>query len=352
MEIFPLSFIRIIGLLSSAAMLIFVISQLSRKLLRRGELIIEVMIVIILTSVSLFPSLLNGLTEIFSYQTRPSALAVIGVIVLFGLFLYMLREISDLRHAFSDLVRSLAIIEYHQTREKMGGMQPDYKIAIVMPAYNEEKNLDALLPALPSFICGLSAKAIVVLDGTKDRSKEVAQRHNIPVSVHPINRGQGDALRTGFDIAIAEGAMIIITMDADGQHRPEELEKIVYPIISDEADYVMGSRFLGEYEESGGARHFGIVFFSALISLLTGVKITDCTNGFRAIRTSGLAQMKLYESRFSAPELIITAANRGLRIKEVPVTILSRYEGESKKPRRWRYPLGFLIAIFKAWLRS
>ena len=103
---------------------------------------------------------------------------------------------------------------------------------------------------------------------------------------------------------------------------------------------------------TGAARHIGIVFFSALISALTGVRITDCTNGFRAIRASGLARLELRENRFSAPELIIEAAQKDLRIKEVPVTILTRQEGKSKKPRSWRYPVGFAWVILRTWLRS
>jgi hypothetical protein len=142
-----------------------------------------------------------------------------------------------------------------------------------------------------------------------------------------------------------------MTMDADGQHRPEDIEKLARPVIDGEADYVMGSRFLGEYEERGGVRHAGIMLFTTLINVLGRVKITDCTNGFRAIRGSELGKLRLNEDRFSAPELIMEAARHGLRIKEVPVTIVRRAAGESKKPRRLGYPVGFLRTIVRVWLR-
>jgi len=100
----------------------------------------------------------------------------------------------------------------------------------------------------------------------------------------------------------------VVTLDADGQHCPEEVERLVASILEDEVDFVIGTRFLGGYEERRSARHFGIVGFSSLISLLCGVRITDCTNGFRAIRASMLARMDLNENQFSAPELIIEAA--------------------------------------------
>jgi glycosyltransferase involved in cell wall biosynthesis len=166
-----------------------------------------------------------------------------------------------------------------------------------------------------------------------------------------MNRGQGDALRTGFDIALQQGADIVVTMDADGQHRPEDMERLVKPVIEGQADYVMGSRFLGEYEDRGSLRHIGIVLFTGLINLLGGVKITDCTNGFRAIRGSELAKLELREDRFNAPELIMEAHRHGLRIKEIPVAIKHRVTGESKKPRRLGYPLGFAWTILKIWLR-
>ncbi len=105
---------------------------------------------------------------------------------------------------------------------------------------------------------------------------------------HEINRGQGDALRTGFALAIERKAAIIVTMDADGQHRPEELPNLLEPVIAGAADYVQGSRYLGHYKDAGDARDLGIRGFTMLINLVSGAGITDCTNGFRAIRGDAL----------------------------------------------------------------
>ena len=87
---------------------------------------------------------------------------------------------------------------------------------------------------------------------------------------HPLNRGQGDALCTGFALALERGASIVVTMDADGQHRPEELPRLIAPILSGEADYVQGSRYLGTYDDSGGARDLGIRAFTRLINTTSG----------------------------------------------------------------------------------
>jgi hypothetical protein len=122
---------------------------------------------------------------------------------------------------------------------------------------------------------------------------------------------------------------------------------LVTPIVDDTADYVQGSRFRGEYDDAGGARDLGIRGFTRLINAVGPADITDCTNGFRAIRAKSLAMMRLEEPRFSAPEIIIEASRAGLRMVEVPVHIRTRSHGESKKPKRLGYPLGFLGVILR-----
>jgi hypothetical protein len=114
---------------------------------------------------------------------------------------------------------------------------------------------------------------------------------------------------------------------------------------------VLGSRFMGFYEEAGSVRHVGVVFFSRLISILTGAKISDCTNGFRAIRVSELHRLDLREDRFNATEIILEGLKNKLRFEQVPVTMLSRTAGETKKPPKLAYPLGVFRVIIQTWLR-
>lgn len=343
-----MSDLRMTGLISSLMLMLFTVWQYTHRRFRRGDLLIGLAIAGSLLAVSLHPPVANDLKILLQAETRPMALAIAGNIVLFGLFLYVLRDLSETRSAMSELIRALARVEH----EKMHGMDPHPGILVIIPAFNEERNLHNLLPRLPREVCGEAVQAIVIVDGSRDRSVAVANQYAVPVAMHPLNRGQGDALRTGFELALQKGASIVVTMDADGQHDPNELDRLITPILANEADYVMGSRFLGAYADRGGARHVGIVGFSWLISLLSGVRITDSTNGYRAIRATHLGLLDLRENKFNAPELIMEAVNKGLRIREVPVTIQSRYEGESKKPRSWRYPLGFALVILRTWLRS
>jgi glycosyltransferase involved in cell wall biosynthesis len=225
-------------------------------------------------------------------------------------------------------------------------------VAIVMSALNEQDSIASVLHALPRSLSGLEVRTLVVDDGSTDDTAALAREAGAVVARHRRNLGQGDGLRTGFALALEMGAAVVVTMDADGQHDPAQLGDLLAPIVGDRADYVQGSRFLGRYDDSGSSRHAGIKAFTALINVLAGIRITDCTNGFRAIRASGLRRMRLVEDRFSASEIIIEAAACGLRILEVPVHIRSRGAGVSKKPGGLRYPLGYLGAIIRSWARA
>ncbi len=221
---------------------------------------------------------------------------------------------------------------------------------LVIAAYNEQPVIARTIRAvLRNHYEPLDI--IVVDDGSTDATESIVLKEGFPVVSHVVNRGQGDALRTGFAIAQLERAAIVINLDADGQYKPEEVERLVKPIIDGKADFVLGSRFMGFYEEAGSVRHIGVVFFSKMISVLTGTKISDCTNGFRAIRVSELHKLDLVEDRFNATEIILEALKKKLRFAQVPVTMLSRSAGETKKPPKLAYPLGVFRVIIQTWLR-
>jgi glycosyltransferase involved in cell wall biosynthesis len=114
----------------------------------------------------------------------------------------------------------------------------------------------------------------------------------------------GAALRLGYDIAVAGGAKIVLTMDGDGQHRPNEIERLVKPILDDEVDIVIGSRLLGQCERDSKIRWIGIHLFNFIINLLAGTRITDCSNGFRSFRVESLKKIVLLQDQFHTAELI------------------------------------------------
>ena len=141
-------------------------------------------------------------------------------------------------------------------------------------------------------------------------------------------------------------------MDADGQHRPEDLDRLVEPVLSGRAQLAQGSRILGHHEPAVFARELGIAVFNRLVRALTRVHVTDCSNSFRAIRTELLSELELRQPQFHAAEFLIEAVTRGISLEEVPVSVLQRRHGVSKKPATFQYGLGFSLAIMGAWMRS
>ncbi|MBU3690508.1 MAG: glycosyltransferase family 2 protein, partial [Solirubrobacterales bacterium] len=168
---------------------------------------------------------------------------------------------------------------------------------------------------------------------------------------HAVNRGGGAAMRTGYRLMVDSEAEVTVTMDADGQHLPAEMERLVAPVLTGEVDVAHGSRILGSAEKGHPVREAGIVFFNRLVSLITGTKVTDCSNGYRAVRTTVLPRLVLRQEQFHTSEFLIEAIKRGIPSEEVPVTVVARIHGSSKKPAVFRYGVGFANAIFRTWLR-
>ena len=318
----------------------------------RFALLLSLLVASGVALVSVLPQVGEVFTRLFGLESRAFALLSFAILLLFGLFLYLLNQVQEASRRNGEIVTGLAVRQYAERylspEERLSEKR---EILIIIPAYNEEGGIRGVLLKVPREILGYEVKTVVVDDGSADATEAIAREEGFPVVSHVVNRGQGDALRTGFAIARAERADIVINLDADGQYKPEEIERLVKPIIEDEADFVLGSRFMGFYEEAGSVRHVGVVFFSKMISLLTGTKISDCTNGFRAIRVSELHKLDLREDRFNATEIILEALKKKLRFAQVPVTMLSRAAGETKKPPKLAYPLGVFRVIISTWLR-
>jgi hypothetical protein len=318
----------------------------------RFALLLSLLVATGVALVSVLPQVGEVFTRLFGLESRALALLSFAILLLFGLFLYLLNQVQAASRRNGEIVTGLAVRQYAERylspEERLSERR---EILIIIPAYNEEGGICGVLRKVSREILGYEVKTVVVDDGSADATEAIAREEGFPVVSHVVNRGQGDALRTGFAIARAERADIVINLDADGQYKPEEIERLVQPIIEDEADFVLGSRFMGFYEEAGSLRHVGVVFFSKMISLLTGTKISDCTNGFRAIRVSELHKLDLREDRFNATEIILEALKKKLRFAQVPVTMLSRTAGETKKPPKLAYPLGVFRVIISTWLR-
>ncbi len=204
-------------------------------------------------------------------------------------------------------------------------------VALVIAAYNEEGGVGPVVAALPRTVCGLAAEVIVVADGCVDSTAKEAHEAGAVVADVPVNRGQGAALRLGYQIARDGGARYIVTTDADGQYNPREIESLLAPVIDGRADFVTGSRRMGSEETRDPIRRAGVRFFALLVSALTGQQISDTTFGLRAMRAEVTGAVRLEQPQYQASELLIGAIAHGYRVLELPATIHRRQVGESKK---------------------
>ncbi len=281
---------------------------------------------------------------------RIIALLIGSNMLLWFLVLYF-KSVQDRRaYQFDMLVRKLgeeqatAIIEDNEFS--------DSEIAVLIPAYNEARNLELLLPEIPELIDGKRVSTLVVDDGSSDGTAGTALKAGAWVVENRINRGGGAALRLGYDIIKRAGIPICVTMDGDGQHRPEDITALTRPIIEEKYDIVIGSRVLGRREKDNLFRMAGVYLFSAIISFLLHTKITDSSSGFRAFRMEVINLMTLREDQYHTSELIIDAAKKGMKIGEAPVTIVKRKFGKSKKGKDWKYGINFAKIIITTWWRQ
>ena len=227
-------------------------------------------------------------------------------------------------------------------------------LAVVIPAFNEEPTVAAVVAEVPRQIVGLQAEPIVVVDGARDRTAAEAARAGALVCDVPINRGQGAALRLGYWLARARGARVIATIDADGQYDPREIEQVVQPILAGKADFVSGSRRLGAELTTDRLRHLGVLVFGALFSVLIRHRVTDPACGLRAMRAEVTAAVTLEQSQYQASELMISAAMNGFTLAEVPTTMRDRaaHATGTKKEGNLRYGVRFARAAAKTWIRD
>jgi hypothetical protein len=344
-----LSALRILGTLAGVLVIGFAVWR--RTALRNGDILLMFAAGVILLLVGL-TDVLDSLLEAFSFRRgnggRILGLAVFAVIVLFLLTVRSLIQNGRIERKLSATLEGIAWEEFRAAGlpERFAG-----KVAVVIPAYNEEDNIAHVLERIPAETCGIPTAVLVMDDGSRDGTGEIARAHGAAVARHVTNLGGGAALRTGYRLMVDSEALIVVTLDADGQHRPEEMAKLVQPILDGTVDMAHGSRVLGHAEPNHVAREMGIVFFNRLVSLITRTKVTDCSNGYRAVRATVLPQLVLRQEQFHTSEFMIEAIKRGIPATEVGVTVDQRLHGHSKKPAVVRYGLGFTNAIVRSWLR-
>lgn len=201
------------------------------------------------------------------------------------------------------------------------------KITCVVPAYNEEKNISLVISKLKSFV----NEIIIVDDASRDQTFQIASQTDAIVVRHIINRGQGAALRTGTQLALDRGADIIVHFDADDQFQASEIPEILAPILNNEADAVLGSRFLSKKSNLPKLKKNLIMPLARLINrLFFNIRLSDPQSGFRALSRDSAQKLKIENDGMAhCSEIIYKLFKNNNRVVEVPITVIYHEYGQN-----------------------
>jgi glycosyltransferase involved in cell wall biosynthesis len=225
-------------------------------------------------------------------------------------------------------------------------------VVVLIPAFDEDAGIGGVLAHIPPRACHLPVDTIVIDDGSRDRTGEVAREHGAYVARRARNGGQGAALRVGYRLAAEHGARYVVTLDADGQWDPADIPAVLAPVVDGEADLVLGSRVLGEAETGDVVRQAGVRVFAVLVRLLTGVSVTDTSSGLRAMIAELGVSVRQEQAQYQSSELLLGAIFHGYRVAERPVVMHTRVAGKSKKGNDAIYGFRYLRAIMRTWWRE
>jgi glycosyltransferase involved in cell wall biosynthesis len=216
------------------------------------------------------------------------------------------------------------------------------KITIGIPAYNEEKNIASIITKLKK----ITDSIIVCDDGSSDMTAEISKNLGATVISHKKNMGYGVAINSIFQKAKELNIDLLVTFDADGQHRVEDIEKVVEPIKNNTADLVIGSRFLDKKSNVPNYRKIGIKVITKITNVSIKKKLTDSQSGFRAYNKQVLSQISPSDIGMGiSTEILIKSSSKGLRIMEVPVTIL--YSGDTSTHNPVSHGTSVLLSTIK-----
>ncbi|MCL2116034.1 MAG: glycosyltransferase family 2 protein [Methanobrevibacter sp.] len=228
------------------------------------------------------------------------------------------------------------------------------KVIAIIPAYNEELALGSVILRTLQYV----DKIIVIDDGSSDKTKEVAKLAGAEIIYHSTNLGKGQGLKSGFDAIQAmncndrndnnEEFNIIVTIDGDGQNNPDEIPNLIAPIESGLADFVNGSRYIegSEEDDTPSYRRIGQKVLDKATNISSGLEVTDSQSGFRAFSKKTIPYFKMKDSGFGIEsEMLSDAAEAGLKVVEVPITVRYDIDGSTENPVT--HGVGVLLKIIK-----
>ena len=216
------------------------------------------------------------------------------------------------------------------------------KITVGLPAYNEEKNIAKIIVQLKK----VADQIIVCDDGSTDLTSRIAESLGAIVIKHPKNLGYGNAIRSIFLKSREINSEVLVTIDADGQHKIEDIEKVAKPVVDGQADISIGSRFLDKNNNAPKYRKLGINIITKVTNSSLSEKITDSQSGFRAYNNKVLQALSPSDSGMGiSTEILIKSSNLGFKIAEVPTEI--QYEGDTSSQNPVSHGTGVLLSTLK-----
>jgi len=226
------------------------------------------------------------------------------------------------------------------------------RIVIAIPALNEERTIAQVIASILEHMASHGDIIVVVIDdGSDDGTATLAEQNGAIVVRHPGNRGLASAFRTALRFALDHGANIMVGMDADGQFQPDDIARLIEPIINGEAHFVTGDRFHGRRHRPAGMPHVkyaGNRLMSSLISRVTGLTFSDVSCGFRAYSREALLQLNTHGSFTYTQETFLDLAAKGMVIREVPVSVSYPADRKSRIARNLlRYGGRTLLTILR-----
>jgi glycosyltransferase involved in cell wall biosynthesis len=216
------------------------------------------------------------------------------------------------------------------------------KITVGLPAYNEEKNIAKIIVQLKK----VADQIIVCDDGSTDSTSIIAESLGAIIIKHPKNLGYGSAIRSIFLKSREINSEVLVTIDSDGQHKIEDIEKVVKPVVDGRADISIGSRFLDKHDNAPKYRKLGINIITKVTNSSLSEKITDAQSGFRAYNNKVLQTLTPSDSGMGiSTEILIKSSNLGFKIAEVPTEI--QYEGDTSSQNPISHGTGVLLSTLK-----
>ena len=200
------------------------------------------------------------------------------------------------------------------------------KTICVIPAYNEENNISEVIKRVRPYV----SEIVVVNDCSRDNTASIARQVGATLISHPINRGQGAALQTGNEYALKNGADIIIHFDADNQFQAEEIPEIIKPIIDNQAEAVLGSRFLGKKSQLPKLKRYLIMPLAKIINhIFFNIKLSDPQSGFRALNRATAEKLIIRNDGMAhCSEILHQLFKNKVKIQEVPITVVYHEFGQ------------------------